>query len=141
MFRLNWRWSMGIGKTVRRRGRRREVRSSAFCMVLICIPRGLMRWLAPPLAAWRGASVAAAMIGQALAQARSGDQARHQAIEQAHRDRVTLPGNATGDQRVKYRCMRRHAAGMSHTDTPTRPGPAGWPVIDARPLSACTSRS
>ena len=30
---------------------------------------------------------------------------------------------------------------ISHADTPTRPGPAGCPVIMARPDSACTSRS
>ena len=30
---------------------------------------------------------------------------------------------------------------MSQAETPTRPGPAGWPVIIASPDSACTSRS
>jgi hypothetical protein len=30
---------------------------------------------------------------------------------------------------------------MSQAETPTRPGPSGRPVTEARPLSACTSRS
>jgi len=71
MFRLNWRWSIDMGKAVRRSGRLGEVRSFLGELYGPELHANRIDALAgATLGVMAGASLAVAMIGHALAQAR-----------------------------------------------------------------------
>ena len=46
---------------------------------------------------------------------------------------LPMPGDAALDQRLQHPGVRAMPQAMSQAETPTRPGPAGCPVIIARP--------
>ena len=54
---------------------------------------------------------------------------------------LPLPGAAASISASRMAAWADMPQAMSQTETPTRPGPPAWPVIEASPLSAWISRS